>query len=116
MVDINFQEWKAPMVESGQCGQTIRVSTQAKPGAVIRLITGEGTKHRRVLRRAVCKSVEGVTLMKTVVQPAGNTAITGIFLEDFAKADGFKTYADMWAFFEPRADENGEFKGYLIKW
>lgn len=116
MVAINFMGWKAPVVEDGSCRQTIRENTKARAGCELQLYYGLRTKACRKLRDARCVSVQPVILMKTVVQPFGGVALIGIYLEEFAKADGFKTYVDMWAFFEGRADKNGEFNGFLIKW
>lgn len=115
MVALNFMKEFVEDVEAGRKRQTIRENTRAHHGCRLQLYYAQRTKQCRKLGEVECISVQRITMMKTVVQPAGNTAITGILLEDFAKADGFKSYADMWVFFEPRAID-GEFKGFLIKW
>lgn len=117
MTVINFLPEFAGSIINGRKRQTIRKTTKARAGGALLLCAGKkGTGEASKLKVTLCSSVQKITLMKTLVQPAGNAAIVGIFLEDFAKADGFKTYADMWAFFAPKADANGEFHGYLIRW
>lgn len=116
MITINFSPQFADDVASGKKRQTIRDRTTARAGVHLRLYTGQRTKQCRLIYEAPCLSVQTIILMKTLVQPVGNTCITGIMLDDFAKADGFKTYTDMWEFFEPRSDEGGQYRGVLIKW
>lgn len=116
MVALNFQKQFAADVETGRKRQTIRENTKARAGCALQLYYGQRTKQCRKLKDAVCISAQRVTLMKTLAQPQGTAAVMGINLEEFAQADGFKTYADMWAFFEPRANEEGEFHGYLVRW
>ena len=117
MVAIDFKPQFADAVASGKKLQTIRAKTKAFRGCELQLYTGLRTKACRKLRDAICESVVKIVLYKTLAQPLNNAAVVGpALLDEFAKRDGFKTYAEMWAFFEPRADENGEFHGFLIKW
>jgi hypothetical protein len=115
VVALNFTMF-VDKVESGEKRQTIRANTKATSGCNLTLYEGMRTKKCRKLGEAKCVSVQKVTLMETLVQPQGNCVIGGMFLDGFAKADGFKTYADMWAFFKPRANEHGEFHGFLVRW
>lgn len=116
MVALNFSPQFAAAVAAGKKRQTIRDKTCARGGLVLQLYTGQRTKACRKLMDAVCLSVQCIVLMETVVQPHGNVTLMGAYLEEFAKKDGFATYADMWAFFAPRANEDGEYNGVLIKW
>lgn len=116
MYTINFGAEFAAAVASGKKRQTIREKTQARVGEHLRLYTGRGTRAVKLIYEAPCLGVNSIILMKTLVQPHGNTCITGIQLEDFAKADGFKTYTDMWRYFEPHCDGYGQFRGVLIRW
>lgn len=119
MVALNFQPRFVDDIQSGKKRQTIRGAYHyrtLRAGAPLTLYTKQRTPDCQKLMDTVCASVQRVSLMKTLAQPVGNTVVSGIMLEDFAKADGFETYADMWAFFEPRADENGEFNGVIIRW
>lgn len=115
MVAINFTVF-VDKVEGGTKRQTIRADIKAKPGDNLQLYTGQRTRACRKLRDAVCKTVTPVVLMERCAIPKGGAILTGIYLEEFAVADGFATYADMWAFFSPRANATGEFHGKLIKW
>jgi hypothetical protein len=36
-------------------------------------------------------------------------------IDEFARLDGFKDYADMWTWFSTRYDTNS-FTGYVIRW
>lgn len=115
MTAINFTMF-IDKVENGTKTQTIRADTKVKAGDALQLYTGMRTKACRLLKHTICKSVTSVILMSRLAQPHGNVALTGIYLEEFAHADGFATYADMWAFFEKRANADGEFHGKVIKW
>ena len=116
MVALSFKKEFADAVSSGQKHQTIRENTKAKAGVALQLYYGQRTKQCRKLKDAVCVSVQKITVMQAGVQVAGSTFVAGIRADDFAKADGFQTYADMWEFFKDRANEHGEFIGYLVKW
>lgn len=118
MVALNFQPWKAPMVESGTCRQTIRSDTRARVGCSLQLYTGQRTKACRKLRPdETCTGISRVTLMeRVVVQTAGLPVLTGLECDEFAKADGFVSYSDMWAFFKHKANEHGEVIGFRIRW
>lgn len=116
MVALNFMKQFVEDVESGKKRQTIRENTKAKSGCTLQLYYAQRTKQCRKLKETGCISVQKVILLKTGVQVVGNTFTAGYRADGFAQADGFKTYADMWEFFAPRANENGEFIGYLIKW
>lgn len=116
MVALQFKPQFVEPVKSGEKRQTVRDKTSAFTGCELQFYSGWRTKKVKSIGKAMCQRVERITLMEKAVQPHGNTLLMGEHLQHFAKADGFKNYAEMWAFFKDRADENGEYKGYLIKW
>jgi len=121
MVAINFKMFP-DKVAAGTKNQTIRNAAHKSPGVPLRpgddlqLYHGMRTKACKLLREAVCKSVTQVILMEHTALLWKGLALTGIGLEEFAQADGFACYADMWAFFKGRANAAGEYHGWLIKW
>lgn len=119
MSAINFTMF-IDKVEDGTKNQTIRKLSRGgamvRAGANLQLYTGLRTKECRKLREVVCKSVTPIILMEGCALPHGNVALTGVYLEEFAHADGFACYADMWEFFKVRANQAVEFHGVLIKW
>lgn len=116
MVALNFMKQFVSDIESGKKRQTIRENTKAKSGCYLQLYYGQRTKQCRKLGDAICISVQKVVIMATGVQQQGSTFCAGYQAEAFAQADGFKTYAEMWDFFKGRANEHGEFIGFLIRW
>lgn len=115
MVAINFTMFP-DKVENGEKNQTIRESAKVSIGTKLQLYTGMRTKACRKLKDAVCKSVTRVILAERFAIAHGNTVTTGIYLDDFARTDGFVDYVHMWKFFKLRANQNEEFHGWLIKW
>lgn len=114
MVAFNFQKHFAILVEKGMKCQTIRESPRgAMTGKRLQLYYGQRTKQCQKLMDAVCKSTPSIILRQN--QAATTSGAIGD-LDAFARKDGFIDYADMWKFFEPRADESGEFHGWLIEW
>lgn len=116
MVALNFMQQFVPDIQSGKKRQTIRGKTWARSGSVLQLYTGMRTKFCRKIMDVICASVQPLTLMAKIAQPQGNVVLMGMYLEEFAKKDGFKSYADMWDFFEGRANDDGEYNGVIIKW
>ena len=117
MPAINFTMF-VDKIADGTKKQTVRSDHKRaiKAGDPLYLYTDMGTKDARMLKTVICKSVNGIMLMERLAQPHGNVALTGIYLEEFAHADGFACYADMWAFFSKRVNNDGVFNGKLIKW
>src|SRR5688572_5122833 len=124
----SFKKRFAGSVRNGHKRQTIRKPRKnpTKPGDTLYLFTAQRTRYCEILRTVVCKSTElihihfnsGVVILPEVVY---NT--TGE-LNRFAKADGFKNWEDMKAFW---IAEHGvkkgkrkvilrKFEGELIKW
>lgn len=116
MTAINFTMFPEKVAD-GSKRQTIRTDTKAKAGDALQLYTGMRTKSCRKLGDGVCKTVALVSLFEPhAFRHDSGVWLTGIGLEEFAQADGFATYADMWAFFRKRANAQGEYRGKLIKW
>jgi len=114
MVAFNFQKHFAILVEKGIKRQTIRENVRgAATGKSLQLYYGQRTKQCRKILDTNCKSTMPITLKM-------NQAYTNLYyvddLDAFARKDGFLDYSEMWKFFEPRADENGKFNGWLIEW
>lgn len=114
MVAINFMKQFAGDVESGKKRQTIRENTKASSGKKLQLYTGQRTKRCRKLLDVVCKSTCSIIVTSSSIHTSRDGYITNE--DEFAKKDGFKSFAEMWKFFEQRSNENGEFHGWLIEW
>ena len=114
MVAINFSERFAGAVERGEKRQTIRRGKKCEPGAAMQLYTGQRTKACRKLMDAVCLDVTYVGLTARSVS-LGDKSKFPRDIDDFARADGFTDYADMWKWFSDRYETNS-FTGYVIRW
>lgn len=114
MVAINFSPQFADPVERGEKRQTIRRKAKGEPGTALQLYTGMRTKACRKLRDAVCKDVTYVGLTERGVS-LGNVSRFPRDIDEFARLDGFKDYAEMWAWFSSRYETNS-FTGYIIRW
>ena len=80
------------------------------------LYTGQRTRHCRKLAEAVCRAVTPIVISPEGVRLDGELLL-GARLEDFAKADGFKSVADFRAFFQRAYDYHTEpFYGWVIEW
>lgn len=115
MVAFNFKKQFSGLVESGLKRQTIRENARgAATGKPLQLYYGQRTKQCQKLRDAVCQSTCQITITSLTI----HTSKYGYLLDEdaFARKDGFANFAEMWKFFEPRSDENGEFHGWLIEW
>ncbi|HZR77354.1 hypothetical protein [Bradyrhizobium sp.] len=114
MVAINFQAQFADAVAAGRKTQTIRRNARANPGQAIQLYTGQRTKACRKLADAVCIDCTYVGLTARGVTLGDTRRFPGD-IDDFARADGFKDYADMWKWFSERYETNS-FTGHIIRW
>lgn len=104
----------ADKVENGEKRQTIRENTKAAAGKALQLYYGQRTKKCRKLRDAICKSTCAIIVTSINICTSKDGYIMDV--DKFARKDGFKDFAEMWKFFAKRADKNGEFHGWLIKW
>ncbi len=116
MVALNFQPQFAPLVEARIKRQTIRRSDRVRVGQRLQLYTGQRTAACRklVTPDPVCTvatyvhlSADDIVLGSTKHAPRG--------FDEFARADGFRDYAEMWRWFE-RQYGVSHFIGRLIKW
>ena len=114
MVAINFQEQFAPLVESGMKRQTVRRDARCKPGDKLQLYTGQRTKGCRKLGEAICLFVDYCAIRDWGIT-FGNRDLHPPTSDEFARADGFKDYDEMFAWFQNRYGQ-GEFVGRVIKW
>lgn len=114
MVAINFSAQFAGPVERGEKRQTIRRSRKCGPGDALQLYTGQRTKACRKLRDAVCQDVTYVGLTERGVS-LGDVRRFPRDIDEFARLDGFRDYAEMWAWFSDRYKTNS-FTGYIIRW
>lgn len=114
MVAINFIERFAGPVERGEKRQTIRRGKKCEPGATLQLYTGQRTKACRKIGEAVCRDVTYVGLTARRIT-LGDKSKFPSDIDDFARADGFADYAEMWKWFSERYETNS-FTGYVIRW
>lgn len=120
MVAYNFQPRFADDVAAGRKLQTIRQTARAKVGDELQLYTGMRTGKCRLLRRAVCTGVFKVVLWPDrygVISPDGGKTwpFDALPPDEFAQRDGFKDYAEMYAWFKA-AYGREEFRGFLTMW
>lgn len=113
MVAFNFKPRFAAKVASGEKLQTIRQSARVKPGQAIQLYTGQRTSKCQKLADAICTecmyvglTARGVTLGDNAKFPTN---------DEFARADGFDNYNQMWEWFKEQYETNS-FTGYVIRW
>jgi len=114
MVAINFSPQFAEAVAAGRKTQTIRRSARAKAGQALQLYTGQRTPDCRKLADAVCIDCTYVGLTRRGVT-LGNTSRFPGDIDDFARADGFADYAEMFKWFSERYKTNS-FTGHIIRW
>jgi hypothetical protein len=115
-----FKPQFAPLVEAGTKRQTIRPEPKRMPreGAPISLRAWLGAPYRskqRVLKEAT------VTEVRTVKMDAAGVCLYDGFagyapadIEQFARADGFASWAEMRDWFQTQ--HGLPFRGVLIKW
>lgn len=116
MVALNFSPEFAGPVERREKRQTIRQTRRAKVGDRIQLYTGQRTKGCRKLSEIdpVCTYV-GYVAIRPEYLTVGDAKAHPQDRDAFARADGFKDYADMVAWFQARYGQHS-FIGYIHKW
>jgi hypothetical protein len=114
VVAINFSPQFADAIQRGEKRQTIRRGRKCEAGARLQLYTGQRTKACRKLMDAICRDVTYVGLTAAGFT-LGNVERFPRDMDEFARLDGFRDYADMWAWFSQRYDTNS-FTGYIIRW
>ena len=116
MVAINFDKQFAGAVERGEKLQTVRRPRNRQPivtGTVLQLYTGQRTKSVRKLHDAVCIGTDAVEIDRDSLFVAGRY-LDSDDREAFARADGFKDYARMVAWFSNKSSL--PFEGRVIQW
>lgn len=136
MAILSFKKRFAGKVRNGRKRQTIRAIRKYPivPGETLYLYTALRTKWTEKLREVKCKSVQAITIyinsglidvFETAFDHTTRTTYTTIEnLNGFAKADGFKDWEDMKAFWiAEHGVKKGKrkailqpFEGILIKW
>lgn len=133
MSAFNFKSQFAAKIENGEKTQTIRKDRKddrapAVVGALIHLYTGQRTKKCRKLAHGLCTGIYNVEMDHGLagvpsiwidgrLLPHTNpeTNNTSVLNDDqFAKADGFQNFMEMWIWFK---DQHGfPFHGKLTTW
>ncbi|MBF0250595.1 MAG: hypothetical protein HQL35_08220 [Alphaproteobacteria bacterium] len=121
MPAINFKNQFAEAVKNGVKRQTIRALRKdgrmpAKRGDILALYTGMRTKSCRKLLNARCSDVRPIELHAALVIVDGGDGWirTRPDLDNFARADGFRDWSDMAAWFDKT--HGLPFEGVLIQW
>ena len=117
MPAINFQKRFAELILTGQKRQTIRLVRKypIRQGDMLYLYTGQRTKHCESLGLVQCTSILKITLTKEFKIIVDIIPLSSIQEEsDFITAEGFKSWQDMYRFFNKRYVL--PFEGVLIKW
>jgi len=120
-----FKPQFAELVEQGRKLQTVRPTPKRRPapGDLISLRCWTGAPYRgkqRGLREATIVAVKSITIGKRHFWIEGNEHFAGATithpsaLDDFARADGFATWAELTAWFENTHSQ--PFKGIVIYW
>jgi len=121
MVAYSFKRQFVEPILAGTKRQTIRADRRrhARPGEEMQLYTGMRTKHCKLIGRTTCESIEPVLL---IVSGAGVIKINGTVLfsdqrmQEFARSDGFTSWAEMCAFWRDVNGVTDEWNGVLIRW
>lgn len=116
MVAFNFKPQFCGPVERREKTQTIRQTRRAKVGDRIQLYTGMRTAKCRKLTAEdpVCVCVDYVAIRPDGLT-VGDVRKHPRDRDDFARADGFKDYADMHKWFSEQYGTE-YFVGYLHRW
>lgn len=116
MVAFNFASEFAGPVERREKCQTIRQTRRAEVGDNIQLYTGQRTIECRKLSAVdpVCTYV-GYVAIRPDYLTVGDVTKHPRDIDEFARQDGFKDYADMCAWFAQRYGQPS-FVGYLHRW
>lgn len=129
MVALNFKHEFVELIDGGEKRRTIRQvrkSGNPEPGKPLQLFTGMRTKACEKIRDATCTRVRpveidhmGITLNGRKLYAGDSPAYQGgpnaeEYDGDFARADGFDSFANMVEFFETQYGL--PFKGQLIEW
>lgn len=118
----NFKQQFAPLVETGQKCQTVRATRKDKrvpvPGDLAKAYTGLRTRSARLLVSSPIIEAGRVLIdfrEGTIALRGGR--LTAFEAAEFARADGFKSFPEMMAWFRETHDEDPDyFEGFYAKW
>lgn len=119
MVAYSFQAQFAPQILAGTKRQTIRAvgrRRHARPGEALQLYVGMRTKFCRRIAVAQCTRFLPVAMKfapLALVFVAGRLCPS---LEDFAREDGFTSWAELRSFWREHHAGVESFEGVLIGW
>ncbi|TGP22354.1 MULTISPECIES: hypothetical protein [unclassified Mesorhizobium] len=120
MVAYSFKPRFVEPIRTGTKRQTIRADRKrhARAGEQLQLYTGMRTKHCQLIGRSECLSVWPVTLILREVHSVVLDGFRGIYgdLDGFARADGFKDWAELAGFWSANHPGVEIFDGVLIRW
>lgn len=129
MVALSFKPEFVIAIDAGEKRRTIRQVRKVgnpEPGKPLQLYTGMRTKDCEKIRDATCTRVRPVTICHMGVKLDGRNLLAGDapayqggpdpegWDGDFARADGFDSFAEMAEFFERQYGL--PFHGQLIEW
>lgn len=117
----NFSPEFANDVQHRRKRSTIRMSDKnAKVGDTVYLYTGQRTKQCRSLGTSTLVALETISLHEKHVIFGGFTLRANSLLDLLARADGFKDYPDMTAWFKSKYKidslDTAPIRGYLHAW
>lgn len=121
MVAYSFKAQFCAPILAGTKRQTIRAERKrhALPGEQLQLYTGMRTRQCRIIGRAVCSRVFPlrIGIAEGFVEVSERERWEGPdFMEAFAKADGFSSWAAMAAFWGKEHPDIAVFSGVVIRW
>lgn len=137
MVAFNFQPQFAPLILSGKKRHTFRLTKRCAPGEMMQIFTGQRTKACKLLIEAKCLHVaetaifphcvytgpyvftlaaSNVVNLKNYCWPPSIHGATRLPLDNFARADGFKSHDEMIEFFSDKYADKWPLKGWLHVW
>ena len=120
MVAYSFKQRFIEPIRAGTKCQTIRADRKrhARPGEQLQLYSGMRTKHCQLIGRAECLSVWPVTLILREEHGVvlENFRETYRNIDAFARADGFRDWAELAAFWSENHPGFEIFDGVLIRW
>lgn len=121
MVAYSFKRQFAEPILAGTKQQTIRADRRrhARPGEELQLYTGMRTKQCKLIGRATCVAVVPVMLNFAeygVVKIGDTVLFSDARMQEFARCDGFASWAAMRDFWHENHPGSDQFEGVLIRW
>ena len=123
MVAYSFRTRFVAPILAGAKRQTIRAARKrhARPGDELQHYTGMRTKHCKLIGVATCADVRPITILFDDDRDDLEGVITKGWmlsgdLDEFARLDGFSSWADLKAFWRAEHPGVDEFDGTLIMW